>query len=167
MIRYAGADESRIREVEQSILEQRRREQLIFARWTLVMLHFEKAFYEDPEQDLNALWWDFVERFQQLKRPAGRDQPDWAAKPHFTIAPVYYHNYMLGELFAAQLRHKLAELAGHEGPAAELRFEGRDDFGEYLKKNVFRPGKRQPWARFVRRATGERLTAKYFAGEVQ
>ena len=45
-----------------AILEQRRREQLIFARWTMVMLHFEKALYEDPDQDLNRLWWDDVAR---------------------------------------------------------------------------------------------------------
>jgi peptidyl-dipeptidase A len=167
MVRYAGADASRVSESAGPILEQRRREQLIFARWTLVMLFFEKAFYEDPDQDLNSLWWDFVERFQLVKRPQDRDQPDWAAKPHFTIAPVYYHNYMLGELFAAQLRHTLAELAGHEGPAAELRFEGRKDFGRYLTDNIFLPGKRQPWPEFVRRATGEPLTAKYFAAEVR
>jgi peptidyl-dipeptidase A len=27
-----------------------------FARWVLVMYHFEKAVYADPDQDLNALW---------------------------------------------------------------------------------------------------------------
>ncbi len=79
--------------------------------------------------------------FQQLKQPAGRAGAlDWAAKPHFTIAPVYYHNYMLGELFAAHAPVMLAREAGHEGPASELRFEGRREFGDYLKQNVFRPG---------------------------
>ena len=36
----------------------------MFARWALVMLHFEKALYANPEQDLNKLWWDIVERYQ-------------------------------------------------------------------------------------------------------
>ncbi len=166
MVAYAGADADRVDEVAEAILEQRRREQLIFARWTLVMLHFEKAFYEDPDRGLNALWWDTKQRYQQLNRPAGRDLPDWAAKPHFTVAPVYYHNYMLGETFAAQLRHVLSELAGHEGPTSELSFVGREEFGEYLKAKVFKPGAAMPWPRFVRRATGEPLTAKYFAAEV-
>jgi len=167
MIAYAGADRRRVDEVAGAILEQRRREQLVFARWTMVMLHFEKDLYEDPQRDLNALWWDYVERYQQLHRPAARDLPDWAAKPHFTIAPVYYHSYMLGELFAAQLRHALAELADHEGPTSQLSFNGRKDFGDFLEQKVFKPGSVREWPEFVRRSTGKPLSARYFAAEVK
>ncbi|HYW79363.1 MAG TPA: M2 family metallopeptidase [Thermoguttaceae bacterium] len=167
LIGYAGADPDRVAEVEAAILEQRRREQLIFARWAMVMLNFEKSLYEDPHQDLNTLWWDLVEKYQHVNRPASRDLPDWAAKPHFTIAPVYYHNYMLGELFAAQLRHVLAGMAEHEGPTATLSFNGRKDFGTFLKENVFAPGTSGPWPEFVKNVTGEELTARYFAAEVK
>jgi len=167
MIGYAGVDPKRVGELEEAIYEQRRREQLIFARWTLVMLHFEKALYENPDQDLNKLWWDYKGRFQLLRRAADRDQPDWAAKPHFTIAPVYYHNYMLGELFAAQVRHVLADLAGHQGPTSKLSFNGRKEFGTLLTQRVFKPGKRWPWPVFVKEVTGEELTPKYFAAEVR
>ena len=166
MVAYAKADEKKVKKAEGAILEQRRRDQLIFARWTLVMLNFEKALYENPEQDLNKVWWDIVERFQMLKRPADRNQPDWAAKPHFSIAPVYYHNYMLGELFAAQLRGYLAKMANHSGPARTLSFNGRKDFGQFLTDKVFRPGMAAPWPQFVAGAVGEPLTAKYFAVEV-
>lgn len=167
MIAYADADPARAEELGDAILEQRRREQLIFARWTMVMLNFEKSLYENPDQDLNTLWWDYKERFQMLTRPSDRDLPDWAAKPHFTIAPVYYHNYMLGELFAAQLRNTLAKLAGHEGPTAELSFNGRKEFGDFLKQKVFKPGDAMRWPNFVRYATDEPLTARYFAVEVK
>jgi peptidyl-dipeptidase A len=167
MVGYAGADPERVRQVAHAIVEQRRREQLIFARWTMVMLHFEKALYENPDGDLNTLWWDYVEKYQLLRRPPQRHQPDWASKPHFTIAPVYYHNYMLGELFAAQLRHALAKIAKHEGPSYELSFNGRRDFGEYLRRSVFASGSTQAWPQFVQTATGEPLTASYFAQEVQ
>jgi peptidyl-dipeptidase A len=166
IVAYAGGDASRVNEVSDAILEQRRREQLIFCRWTLVMLHFEKALYENPDQDLNKLWWNYVERFQFLRRPVGRDEPDWASKPHFTIAPVYYHNYQLGELFAAQLRATLAKLAKHEGPTNTLSFNSRKDFGKYLREKVFGPGKTVKWPEFVKRATGEPLTARYFAAEL-
>lgn len=155
MIGYAGAEEKRVGELEEAIYQQRTREQLIFARWTLVMLHFEKALYEDPEQDLNGLWWDYKGRFQGLRRPPDRDLPDWAAKPHFTIAPVYYHNYMLGELFAAQVRHVLPDSVGQRGS------------GTFLKEKVFQPGKSWPWPQFVKNATGEELTPEYFAAEVR
>lgn len=167
IIAYADGDPDKVGALAAAIREQRRREQLIFARWTLVMLHMEKSLYENPDQDLASLWWDYKERFQLLHRPEGPLNPDWAAKPHFTIAPVYYHNYQLGELFAAQLRHVLAELAGHEGPTSQLSFNGRKDFGEYLTRKVFRPGRTLPWPEFVQEATGETLTARYFADEVK
>jgi len=166
LVERAGADRRRVDKLATAILQQRRREQLVFARWTLVMLHFEKALYENPDRELNALWSDHVERYQGLRRPAGRNAPDWAAKPHFTGAPVYYHNYMLGELFAAQLRHAFAARNGKTVSIAELDAAGRKRFGEFLTRKVFRPGDAMPWPKFVRRATGEPLTARYFAAEV-
>jgi peptidyl-dipeptidase A len=173
---YAGADPGRVKEVEPVILEQRRREQLIFARWTLVMFHFEKALYEtkgntDRElKDLNELWWETTARFQLLKAPTGRDvrfHADWAAKPHFTIAPVYYHNYMLGELFAAQMRATLVKLAHHNGKASSLDYDKHKEFGQFFKEKIFKPGMTKPWPEFVKNATEEPLTARYFAEELK
>ena len=80
---------------------------LIFSRWCQVMLRFEKGMYENPDQDLNKLWWDLVEKYQLVKRPPGRNAPDYASKIHIVSAPVYYHNYMMGELFASQVHHAI------------------------------------------------------------
>ncbi len=167
MVGYAGVDKAKAEAAAPALYEQRRREQLLFARWDMVMFRFEKALYENPDQDLNRLWYDLVERLQLLKRPAGRDLPDWAAKPHFTIAPVYYHNYLLGELFAAQLRAKLAQMSGHAGPTATLSFNGRKDFGKFLADEVFRPCMRHVWPEFVQRATGRPLGTEAFVAEVR
>ena len=46
---------------------------LVFSRWCQVMFRFEKALYENPDQDLNTLWWDLVERYQMVRRPEGRN----------------------------------------------------------------------------------------------
>ncbi len=81
---------------------------LIFSRWCQVMLRFEKAMYADPDRDLNALWWDLVAEYQGIRRPAGRNAPDYASKIHIVSAPCYYHNYMMGQLFASQVHHALA-----------------------------------------------------------
>jgi len=167
IVAYAGIDPEKVKLAEGNILEQRRREQLIFARWGLVMLNFEKALYENPDQDLNKLWYDYVERFQLLTRPQDRNLADWAAKPHFTIAPVYYHNYILGELFAAQLRATLVKLANHQGPTFTMNYGAHKEFGDFLKKKVFEPGASYAWPEFVKNATGEPLTAQYFAGELK
>lgn len=167
LVGYAGADPEAVAKVQNAVLEQRRREQLIFARWAMVMFRFEKDLYENPGRaDLNTLWYDHVERFQMLRRPVGRNAPDWAAKPHFTIAPVYYHNYLLGELFAAQMRARLAEIAGHTGPAATLSFNGKREFGTWMIDRIFKPGMRWEWPEFVEKATGRPLGPEAFVTEV-
>src|SRR5208282_1542333 len=81
---------------------------LIFSRWCQVMLRFEKGMYENPDQDLGELWWKLVEKYQLVQRPPGRHAPDYASKIHIVSAPVYYHNYMMGELFASQVHHAIA-----------------------------------------------------------
>jgi peptidyl-dipeptidase A len=167
LVEFAGANPARVKEQESAILEQRRREQLIFTRWTLVMFNFEKDMYANPDQDLNKLWYDYVERFQFLKRPQGRNAPDWAAKPHFTIAPVYYHNYMLGELFAAQLRTTIARQVKHDGPISALSYAGRKSVGEFLRKKIFEPGMTKPWPEFVTEATGQPLSPAAYAQELK
>ena len=66
------------------------------------------SLYADPNlEDPNSDWWDLVEKLQLVERPPDRDEPDWAAKIHVAVAPVYYHNYVLGHLLATQLRHHL------------------------------------------------------------
>ncbi|MCP4453983.1 MAG: peptidase M3 [Planctomycetes bacterium] len=136
--------------------------QLIFARWAMVMYNFEKALYADPDQDLNTVWWDTVEKYQLVKRPEGRDKPDWAAKIHFAIAPCYYHNYMLGELLASQLHHKIVfDVLGLESDK-DVSYVSRPEVGTFFKDTVFGPGAVYPWNEMIKRATGEPLTARYF-----
>jgi Zn-dependent M32 family carboxypeptidase len=61
----------------------------------------------------------------------------------------------------------LAKLVQHSGPASELDFAGRKEFGDFLRQEVFRSGGVRPWPEFIRRAVGEPLTARCFAAEVQ
>ena len=42
-------------------------QQVLFARWAMVMYTFEKQLYANPDQDLNTLWWDLVEKYQLIK----------------------------------------------------------------------------------------------------
>ena len=140
---------------------------LIFARWSLVMVNFEKALYENPDQDLNKLWWDLVEKYQLLKRPEGRGRADWATKTHLVGAPVYYHNYMLGRMFSAQIKHKLKELYPQFVKNGRLELWNHPEIGKFLKEEVFKPGARYKWQELVKRVTGESLTAKYFAEEIK
>src|SRR6202034_57054 len=105
---------------------------LIFSRWCQVMLRFEKGMYEDPDQDLNKLWWDLVEKYQMVKRPPNRSAPDYAAKIHIVSAPVYYHNYMMGELFASQLHHAIAREVYDNADPNTVDYVGNPAVGAFM-----------------------------------
>ncbi|NQV27021.1 MAG: M2 family metallopeptidase, partial [Rhodopirellula sp.] len=140
-----------------------RNQLLIFSRWCQVMLRFEKGLYENPQQDLNKLWWDLGEKYQMVKRPDGRNEPDYASKIHIVVAPVYYHNYMMGELFASQLHHAIArDVAGGADPR-KVVYVGDPRVGEFLKRKVFAPGATLTWDELTEFATGKRLNPQAFA----
>ena len=135
-----------------------RLQMLVFSRWAQVMYRFEKSMYENPDQDLNKLWWDMVENYQMIKNPEGRNMPDWATKIHVALYPCYYHNYLLGELLASQLYSYLtANITQNQS------LVGEKAVGDYLRENVFLPGARYSWNEMIEKATGEKLTAKYYA----
>jgi peptidyl-dipeptidase A len=138
---------------------------LIFSRWCQVMLRFEKSMYEDPEQDLNKLWWDLVEKYQMVRRPEGRNAPDFASKIHIVSAPVYYHNYMMGELFASQLHHAIAREVYKGADPDKVIYVDNKAVGDFLKARVFTPGKTLSWNELTKFATGENLNAKAFAAD--
>ena len=153
----AGVEPATVGRLAPELRDQGRLGMLIFVRWMLVMCHFERQLYLDPKQDLNTLWWDMVEKYQLLHRPEGRDEPDWAAKIHLALHPVYYQNYILGELSASQLKRHLAANVGGlvDNPRA----------GRFLIERVFRPGAVREWDSALEYATGEKLNPRYFVEE--
>jgi peptidyl-dipeptidase A len=152
MLKLSEADYKKISSYAKTSM---RAKQLVFARWAMVMYFFEKELYRQPDQDLNGLWWQLVQKYQGVNPPPDRQASDWAAKIHFTIAPCYYHNYLLGELFASQLYATVSKGV----PVAAI---GNTALGETLKKSVFSVGTRYRWNEMIKAATGEPLTAKYF-----
>ena len=159
MLGLSDEETARVKAVSDRYL---RFQQILFARWAMVMVHFEKALYADPDGDLNDLWWDLVERYQFVQRPPEPADAGWASKLHFTTAPCYYHNYMLGELLASQWHHhivrQILKLDSDEG----LSYVGERRVGRYLRDNVLGPGARYRWDEMILRSTGRPLTPEYF-----
>jgi len=153
----AGLPATRADRLASAVQRQLQRYLIVFLRWVLVITNFERAMYRDPEQDLNGLWWDLVERYQHLTRPEGRNAPDWAAKIHLALFPVYYQNYQLGDLIASQLDHHIRTEYGGlvDNPAA----------GEFLIERVFVPGDRCDWQAALEYATGKPLHVDPFVNE--
>lgn len=122
--------------------ESQKRRQLIFSRWALVITAFEKEMYRDPDQDLNALWWNLIEKYQKIAAPDRKGHQDWAAKYHVGLAPVYYFSYLLGEVFASGMKEKIAILY----PGKPLFSK---EASEFLQERLFFPGDRYAWDKLI------------------
>lgn len=140
---------------------QSRAAMLIAARWMLVMIYFERELYRDPDRpDLNRVWWELVERLQLVRHPEADPQgTEWASKIHLALSPVYYHNYLLGELMASQVS---AAVRRETGLPAERSVAGEPRVGAFFRERIFTPGASAPWNEHLRRATGEPLNPRWF-----
>jgi len=163
MIENLGISPEEAKKISDDCYKTLRLEQLTFSRWAQVMYRFEKGMYENPDQDLNKLWWDLVEKYQMLKRPEGRNEPDWASKIHVALYPCYYHNYLMGELLASQFSYYIAKNYYKTEDLRNLSFGNNPEVGKYMIEKVFKPGMKYEWNDMIEKATGEKLTAKYYA----
>jgi peptidyl-dipeptidase A len=125
------------------------------------MTRFERELYADPDADLGTIWWDLVERHQLVDRPDGDRPDDWATKIHIALAPVYYQNYLLGEITASQLEATLERETGHANPAGAPAEAGR-----LLRERFMRPGASVRWDELVEQTTGRPLSPDDFARQL-
>ena len=148
-----GLSASEGAELEPQVRAARAVELLVFTRWVLVMNAFERGLYANPDGDLDTLWWELVSRYQGVTPPDGRQAPDWAAKIHIAVSPVYYHTYLYGAIVALQLTAALEAEAGGivDRPAA----------GTLLADRLFAPGQSFRWDRLVEEATGSPLSVEF------
>jgi peptidyl-dipeptidase A len=160
LVRIAGQDEGTVAAIKPQLRRANAAQSLLFARWGLVMSHFERALYADPEADLDSLWLELVDRFQLVPPPPDDAvrQGAWASKIHLAVAPVYYHNYLLGEMLASQLRATVERECGG--------FIGEPSAGQFFVDRIFRSGSLLRWDALIEEATGRSLSAADFAGDV-
>jgi peptidyl-dipeptidase A len=156
--RVLGVEADEAAQLEARLRGARVAELLVFTRWVLVMTNFERALYADPDSDLDSTWWQLVARYQQVTPPDGRQAPDWAAKVHIAVAPVYYHTYLYGAITALQLRDALAAAVGG--------IVDRPEAGAMLREKLYAPGASVRWDRLVEQASGSPLSVDSLAREV-
>jgi oligoendopeptidase F len=154
---FLGLSDGRLNDMARALEKTERRQMLVFARWVITFVRFERALYADPDQDLNRLWWKLVEEIQLVRPPENVDEPHWASKIHFTVAPVYYHNYLLGEMTASQFEAAIRKRAGGQVFTKET--------GRFFLEHVFAPGDRWGWSGLIERATGEPLNPEHFVNQ--
>ena len=156
---------SEMEKIQDDCHKSSRLQQLVFSRWAQVMYRFEKEMYANPNQDLNELWWTLVSKYQMLTKPEGRNEPDWATKIHVALYPCYYHNYQLGELLASQFHYYIVNNITKSGNIKNDSYIGNKEVGDWIREKVFEPGMKHKWNDMIEAATGEKLTAKYYASQ--
>jgi peptidyl-dipeptidase A len=159
----AGISEEEQDKISKTSFDIMRLKQLVFSRWSQVMYRFEKAMYQNPDQDLNKLWWRLVTKYQMIKKPKLRDMPDWSTKIHLALYPAYYHNYLMGELLASQLHYYIVKNIIKSKDFKNQSYANNEDIGKYFIENVFAPGRKYYWNDMIKKATGENLTPAYYA----
>lgn len=128
---------------------------LLRLRQLVALSVFEFQAYEDLEQDLNRLWSRIQARYLFVSE---NETPQWAAQSIYTTHPVYFQNYVLAELIAAQTIGYLKERLGKLLDKAEV--------AEFLIEKYYGPGLSVDWPEKVRRATGRKLSAEALVREL-
>lgn len=167
MQKNLGLSDDEKASIEEDCFKSLRLQQVVFSRWVQVVYRFEKEMYANPDQDLNQLWWDLVEKYQQIRKPEGRNEPDYATKIHIALYPCYYHNYQLGEIFASQMHNYIVTNISKSNDIKNESYVGNIEIGKWMSDKIFSPGMMYEWDEFVENATGEKLTAKYYAEQFE
>ncbi len=167
MQKSLGLTDEQKESIEEECFKSLRLQQVVFSRWVQVVYRFEKEMYANPDQDLNGLWWNLVEKYQQIRKPEGRNEPDYATKIHIALYPCYYHNYQLGEIFASQMHNYIVTKISKSNDMKNECYCGNKEIGKWMSEKIFSPGMLLEWDKFIENATGERLTAKYYAEQFE
>lgn len=150
-------------EWQETSLAAMRQDQLFTCRWWLLIYHFEKQLYKNPEADLDVLWRDLFVRY--LKIEAGEDRigySDWVVENYFSQYAVHAHNFILGELWASQLLCHLCQNDARLGKEENPNIVGDGDVGTFLKRYVFQFGASESWKEITVSGTGGSLSEDAF-----
>ena len=83
------------------------------------------------------------------------------------VYPCRYPQGPEGQLFATPMNHDSGENITRSGDMVFDSYTGVLDVGRWLSEEIFAPGKLYPWNEMISRATGEKLTAAWWAAEVR
>lgn len=136
---------------------------LFRCRKLLVLACFEREIYRNPDQDPDLLWQKLNLDYLGIDYPAEKCKGYWASNKYSTSLSCTTHNFVLADVFAAQLQHTIGNrvLSNTNGV-----YSGNKAIGQYLTENLYRYGNLLPWEQLIEKATGEPLHSKYFVNQL-
>lgn len=140
-------------------------QQLIFCRWGLVMYRFERALYQNPDQDLDRLWRNLEVRYQLISASAAAESANsgWVTKWHLVLRPCFYHNYLLGSAVACHLNAYICDSILQTPDYWTPDYMAAEEVGTFLKNKIFWHGDAYPWYEILERVTGRPFSLQYYA----
>ncbi|MBN2227823.1 MAG: hypothetical protein JW763_10725 [candidate division Zixibacteria bacterium] len=132
------------------------REAVISMRMLLLRTMFERELYRDVYRAPEQVYAQLMEQIMLL--PADQYRHVWAAGADHFFRPLYAHNYLLGELIAAQMYHHIRQDSEKIAANKAVR--------HYLVQNFYRFGRRHDWPHILEWATGEKLNPQYWLERV-
>lgn len=123
-----------------------------FIQRFVFLFKFEKALYENPNQNIKKLWYNLSEKYEGIKSPQ-KQHNEWCNIPHFLSHPAYCQNYLRADIMAEQLYlssvKKLGQLTNNQNTAKHLQ-------------KLFKTGSLYPEAETLQRFTGKPLNVEAY-----
>lgn len=134
-------------------------DRLFRCRKYMVMAEFEREIYRDPDQNLGELWVQLSKKYLGIDLSGEKSQYDWATNKYVNNLSCTVQNYLLADVFAAQLQHTIEKEVLHD---KQLKFQNNKAIGQFLVSHLYKYGDVLPWEQLVEKATGEPLNPAYF-----
>lgn len=133
--------------------------QLMLGRINLSTYHFERALYQNPEQNLDSLWHELGVQYQDLPdmhvASCKTDENSWTARWHILVHPCQYLQYVLGSAVACQLNQYICDTILNTSDYWTPNYMSNEKIGEFFKYKIFWEGDAYPWYEILERATGK------------
>ncbi len=136
-------------------------DRLFKCRKSLVLAEFEREIYRDPDQNPGELWVLLNRKYLGVNLPDEKSPYDWATNKYVTNLSCTIQNYLLADLFAAQLQHTIEKVVLQN---KQLTYQNNKAVGQFLESHLFKYGDVLPWGQLIEKATGEPLNPDYFIG---
>ncbi|MCD4702659.1 MAG: peptidase M3A and M3B thimet/oligopeptidase F [Candidatus Aegiribacteria sp.] len=117
---------------------------------------FDQALYRNRIEsidDIHQLLWKT--NLEILGEQPYADEPVWASTIHYTTHPIYFHNYLLGDLMCDMLEQTFLS---REGVSDVI--DRPDLFGRFILDEVVGVSGRYPFPELFRRISGEDLSLR-------
>lgn len=163
LCRETSCDEKTKRQIALICRHFRQVDQLFGIRKQMVFAEFEREIYTSPDQDMDLLWHELNLKYLGINYPKEKGTCFWATNKYFTSLSCNVQNYIVADVFAAQLKHRVDEKILNGKIQC---VQNNKAVGKFLIDNLFQYGDLYPWEELVEKATGEPLNSTYLVGEL-